>query len=1714
MFRYFFALIPGALYLYSGLLYAQVRTSVNSGSYNSIATWDCSCIPATTNDIIISTGHVVSLAANTTVNSVLIESGAQLNNNGRRLVINGNYTIDGLHSGNGDIRIMSLNAAIDGKGTISTGGDFEIRNNGIFIRDTASIQYTGGGLFRILGANTFTNFGSFTSTRVINGNNANSVFYNAEGAELVAGNNLMVTGQLNASDSGNSVEYNENANQAIKTPLGSTYYNLKLGGSGNKNLNANITVTNDVEIISSNFRTNSNDVEIQGDYINTGGAITPANGTITFSGSNDQFVSAPSEETFFNLTLNKGSGKLHLNQDVVVSNNLNLQNGVLDAQLNKITLGTGTGNIGSLTRTSGFVTGNFSRWINGGTSVYLYPLGDNSSYLPAQITFTTIIPGLLKGNFNNVFPLNSGLPLSDSPDSLFNTFSDGYWSFKDSSGLAGSVFNIQVSAPSFSSYTINPSTRLVFRDSPMFPWQIRGSHVNASAPDVFRNGLTGFPAEIALADTSRCLLPPPSTSSITGLTQVCKSASNVSYSVLSTPGSDYFWTVNGGIQISGGNTNSITVDWGSIGISGSVQVVEYDGCQFGTPILLSVEVQPVNPGSIVGLITGYNGTSNNLYYVDEAIGYTYNWTVSGAGIRSGSGSNDSIFIDFNAAGNCNIELYLSNGCGFSDTVSMDVAVSSVINSVNSGNWILPTTWDCFCNPGTGSSIRINAGHTITSSLTNEDAFALIIEPTGTLNISGTRIRIGNFLNNSGTITGSGEVRMNQSGTIITGSGSWASHNGNLNFQAGSHSILSGVNIEGNGDIRILANTFIQNSGSVSKTGEIIGASSSTWIQNENSSLEVGNFDWTNGSFQASAIGNTVSYSASGNFNRNVRIPDLTEYYNLNISGSAANSVYRINAGNVSILGDLNIFGGTFDASTSSNSVDIKGNWINSGGIFNPRSGMVTFSGVDQLISHSSRENFFDLRILSTGTVSSMCEIEVGRNLFNSLNSELDMNDTADYQLNVKGNLTNQGSILLHNNELLLDGTSLQSIKGNLLAYDLTTNNSAGIQLDSGLMSVRHILDINAGQLNTNNRMTFISNALETAMLSDMTGGGSIIGDVNVQRYLDEGISWYMLASPVTGTDIEDWNEEVSMSGFPGTDAPGSGFKSVQKYIESNRGPAGIKTNGYTPPSSTSDILNPGDGYFLYYQTSKPSATAKTLEVTGPLFTGTFSTGSLSHTVTGTLDDRGWHMIGNPYASPIQFDQLTLSNIANSTGYVKMNGGNYWDLVNDNIDYIYSSEAFWVKANSGGGSVTINENDKAIIEDDYNTRRSSPAIYGLPLKMVLTSVNYPNYSDYSVLRFGGDSNSVNYDPVVGESVKVPNSSGNVPNIASYSSPDKLDVYYNTLNPEVDEMTIPIRVFTSYPSNQNKNYKIEFEGIDAWKKNNRCILLSDSLNNTTKMLDSANSSYNWTMRDSTKSPKIFLQITSPLTTSQTDIKCFNDSNGVLSVAGENSQNGLHNYKWYNSAGNLLKTDSMISGISVLENLIAGSYRVEVTDNGACGTIGYHFELKNPEPLIADFDSPEFVDVNGDSVIFINESINADSNIWDFGDGIFSNEINPKHKYKAVGEFTVNLSVYNNSGCSVSVEKKISVENYTKVEEIRNGNDLRIYSSDSHIYISGLFNSKEPLEIIIVNSMGQEVIRQNISAAKSVRKVYSINNSKGVHLVRILRAGNVFTEKVLIR
>jgi hypothetical protein len=88
--------------------------------------------------------------------------------------------------------------------------------------------------------------------------------------------------------------------------------------------------------------------------------------------------------------------------------------------------------------------------------------------------------------------------------------------------------------------------------------------------------------------------PKPITATIIGRNSVHSDTVEI-YSVNNTIGSSYIWTVLGGLQLTGGSTNSITVDWDVAYTSGMVNVIETNtfGCKGDTVFKPIISIVPV-----------------------------------------------------------------------------------------------------------------------------------------------------------------------------------------------------------------------------------------------------------------------------------------------------------------------------------------------------------------------------------------------------------------------------------------------------------------------------------------------------------------------------------------------------------------------------------------------------------------------------------------------------------------------------------------------------------------------------------------------------------------------------------------------------------------------------------------------------------------------------------------------------------------------------------------------------------------------------------------------------------------------------------------------------------------------------------------------------------------------------------------------------------------
>jgi PKD repeat protein len=97
-------------------------------------------------------------------------------------------------------------------------------------------------------------------------------------------------------------------------------------------------------------------------------------------------------------------------------------------------------------------------------------------------------------------------------------------------------------------------------------------------------------------------------------------------------------------------------------------------------------------------------------------------------------------------------------------------------------------------------------------------------------------------------------------------------------------------------------------------------------------------------------------------------------------------------------------------------------------------------------------------------------------------------------------------------------------------------------------------------------------------------------------------------------------------------------------------------------------------------------------------------------------------------------------------------------------------------------------------------------------------------------------------------------------------------------------------------------------------------------------------------------------------------------------------------------------------------AGTYRVELTISGPGGVDSKSQVIHSyPSPKAYFEISPLFVFANDEKVRAFNLSTEADSYLWEFGDGDTSKVKEPFHRYMETGVFDITLWAYSNNGCS---------------------------------------------------------------------------------------------------
>ncbi|HEY9002329.1 MAG TPA: T9SS type A sorting domain-containing protein [Mucilaginibacter sp.] len=368
-------------------------------------------------------------------------------------------------------------------------------------------------------------------------------------------------------------------------------------------------------------------------------------------------------------------------------------------------------------------------------------------------------------------------------------------------------------------------------------------------------------------------------------------------------------------------------------------------------------------------------------------------------------------------------------------------------------------------------------------------------------------------------------------------------------------------------------------------------------------------------------------------------------------------------------------------------------------------------------------------------------------------------------LTISGNYSNTGVYLQSTGTTLFNGSSAETLQDASTAgtnFNNVSFSGAGAKtMSSGAFSVSStgiltMIGTNSA-LASNGNLTLKSDTMGSATVAAVPKGATISGNVNVQRFMSGGVlarrGYRLMSSPVNqGSNIYSLNYLINSCYLTGTNGPSGGLDKAGNptlyLFRENMAPQyttflnscfrGINNISTAPLYGMDDSTYPtanipiGNGYLFFFRGDRSAASLATettpsyvpvhatLTATGTLNIDTItvrewytpSKWTLGYSTTmGNDSVRGYNLVGNPYASSINWD--TFQTASNTTGiygssmknkmyvldevtktfgsYIAGSGGVGSQSFVSNI--IASGQGFFVVANCSCARLTFSESAK-------------------------------------------------------------------------------------------------------------------------------------------------------------------------------------------------------------------------------------------------------------------------------------------------------------------------------------------------------------------------------------------------------------------------------------
>ena len=387
------------------------------------------------------------------------------------------------------------------------------------------------------------------------------------------------------------------------------------------------------------------------------------------------------------------------------------------------------------------------------------------------------------------------------------------------------------------------------------------------------------------------------------------------------------------------------------------------------------------------------------------------------------------------------------------------------------------------------------------------------------------------------------------------------------------------------------------------------------------------------------------------------------------------------------------------------------------------------------------------------------------------------------ELNVAGDFIIGGTFSSGTGTLILSGTEDQDIVTSSVVdlNKVTSNCAATVYLGGSGIRMKSLLQVNAGTLNTGGLLTVLSNASNQGAIGPLTTG-DLVGNITMQRFHQRtATGWVSLGNCIQSKTLNDWNDDLLLTGFAGSDLPAYGFNNVQYYNEPT---IGGTNSGFFGVLSINHSISDKSGFFVYMSTG-----AMNIDVDGAIFKGDQSL-PVSYTNTGNPLADGWSLVSNPYPCAIDWNSgaWTKTNINDAVYVWNATNAQHSSYVggvstNGGTNIIPSSQAFFVVANAASPSLTIHENAKATSQGTF---RSNP----LENTVIKLRIADQTISDEVAIRFSSDAKKT-FDPEL-DAFKMKSLDQHAPSLTLFDQ-EKTEYAIQSV-PFEEEMIIPISIQT--------------------------------------------------------------------------------------------------------------------------------------------------------------------------------------------------------------------------------------------------------------------------------------------------------------------------------